>query len=207
MKGILSLILKSKKTILYRFFLLSLFIFIFYYIESNTIFGFHDDLEYYSFNAVFDFKYWVSMIQHNINAFEEYNLFPIALLTLFGLFFSPIFILFISISSLLDISFIVINYGKNLDFFKNNSVKIESKYLDDLNKVKTGDILKYSESLKNLNHIRKKIKEMKIEDDDFFLTKNEIKLKTSRDELRDYENIYHKITQYTDKEYGKEISK
>lgn len=94
------------------------------------------------------------------------------------------------------------NYGKNLDFFKNffknNDVKIESKYIDDLNKVKTSDVLKYSESLKNLNIIRKKIKKMKTIDDDFFLNENEIKLKASRDELRDYENIAQKIIQYVD---------
>lgn len=198
MRGLLAITSRSKKTILYRLFLLSLFTFVFYYVDINTPFGVNESLEYYSINTIIDFNNLASIVEYNIDLLGEHSFSPILFLILFALAFSLLSILFISISSVLDIVFIVMNYGKNLDFFENNDVKIESKYTDDLNKVKTGDILKYPESLRNLNHIRKKIKEMKTEDNNFFLTKNEIKLKRSRDELRDYENISYKIIQHVD---------
>lgn len=198
MRGLLAITSRSKKTILYRLFLLSLFTFVFYYVDINTPFGVNESLEYYSLNTIIDFNNLASIVKYNINLLGEHSFSPILFLILFALAFSLLSILFISISSVLDIVFIVMNYGKNLDFFEKSDVKIESEYLDDLHKVKTGDILKYSESLKNINSIRKKIKKMKIKDDNFFLTKNEIKLKTSRDELRDYENMSHKIIQHVD---------
>lgn len=198
MRGLLAITSRSKKNILYRLFLLFLFTFVFYYVDINTPFGVNESLEYYSLNTIIDFSNLASIVEYNIGLLGEHSFSPILFLILFALAFSLLSILFISISSVLDIVFIVMNYGKNLDFFEKNDLKIESKYIDDLNKVKTGDILKYSESLRNLNHIRKKIKEMKTEDDNFFLTKNEIKLKTTRDELRDYENMSHKIIQHVD---------
>lgn len=202
MRGLLAITSRSKKTILYRLFLLFLFTFVFYYVDINTPFGVNESLEYYSLNTIIDFNNLASIVKYNVDLLGEHSFSPIIFLTLFSLVFSLSFILFIPISSVLDIFFIVMNYGKNLDFFKNffknNDVKIESKYIDDLNKVKTSDVLKYSESLKNLNIIRKKIKKMKTIDDDFFLNENEIKLKASRDELRDYENIAQKIIQYVD---------
>jgi hypothetical protein len=186
MRGILAILSRSKITILYRLFVLTLFSIGLYYIGNNVIFEINGNISI-DIEKLRDIS--------NYQTYEK-DFIPrlIVSIALFGN------ILYIIVSNIIDVINIALHYGHVSNFFRKNKIKLEQKYILDFEKITNKDILKYIDSLYSLRKIKKRLKKNKKIDDNFFLDLHNKKLTLIQDELADYNNLSSNIIKYSEEQ-------
>ena len=186
MFGILAILSRSKITILYRLFVLTLFSVGLYYIGNNVIFEINGNI-----------SIEIEKLR-DISNYQTYGKdFIPRLIVSIALFFN---ILYILISNIVDVINIALHYGHISIFFRKNKIKLEQKYILDFEKITKKDILKHIGSLYSLKKIKKKLKKHKDIDENLFLNLHNKKLTLIQDELADYNNLSQNIIKHSEEQ-------
>ena len=186
MFGILAILSRSKITILYRLFVLTLFSVGLYYIGNNVIFEINGNISIY-----------IEKLR-DISNYQTYGKdFIPRLIVSIALFFN---ILYILISNIVDVINIALHYGHISIFFRKNKIKLEQIYILDFEKITKKDILKHIGSLYSLKKIKKRLKKHKDIDENLFLNLHNKKFTLIQDELADYNNLSQNIIKHSEEQ-------